>query len=77
MSTGRALKGSLRTRGVYFFHAHIYYDASIPEEKEKMMKLQQRLQQDFNGDEHVSVHARQASLLGPVVYGLCAARVCC
>ena len=64
---------------VYFFHAHIYYDASIPEEKEKMLKLQQRLQQDFSGDKHVSVHARQASLLRPImlVCGLCAALVCC
>ena len=64
---------------VYFFHAHIYYDVSIPEEKEKMLKLQQRLQQDFSGDEHVSIHARQASLLRPImrVCGLCAALVCC
>ena len=49
---------------VFFFHAHIYYDASIAEEAEKMLQLQQRLQQDFSGDDHVAVHALQASLPG-------------
>ena len=47
---------------VYFFHAHIYYDSSNPEETEKMLNLRQRLQQDFASDNHVAVHRLQVSL---------------
>ena len=63
----QSTEGKSAHERVYFFHAHVYYDSSNPEEIEKMMKLRQKLQQDFASDEHVDVHALQASLPGPVL----------
>ena len=43
---------------VFFFHAHIYYDPDGPQ-KEKMLALHKKLQDDFKDDPNVEVHTLQ------------------
>lgn len=44
---------------VYFFHAHIYYDADDTDEVAKMKILHETLQNDFSSDYHVEIHKLQ------------------
>lgn len=44
---------------VYFFHAHIYYDADDTNEVAKMKILHESLRNDFSSDDHVEVHKLQ------------------
>ncbi len=44
---------------VYFFHAHIYYDADDTDEVAKMNILLETLQNDFSRDDHVELHKLQ------------------
>ncbi|CAL8468988.1 g8529 [Coccomyxa elongata] len=50
---------------VYFFHAHIYYDADDTDEVAKMKTLHETLQNDFSSDDHIEIHKLQVKALGP------------